>query len=295
MVVPDSDSTPILPNSVVQWCSVVFRTVFEEIFTNFVCPWHFCGTFWGLECGTLLENKTCDNGECPVDCELSDWGAGLRFASIFETDLIYDLINLISIFQVYIYIEIIYAIYMLFLWFRSFLILNCWYFTMSLDIPWGEWSPCDRSCKTESEPGIRGPGTTYFSVKQCHLHRVRSKIIVKKLKWRKWNGMRKTKQMYIFDSFAVGHLPCARKAFPHNCGDSLGDFQRASFTSLLHWWSALRTEEAGNELGKACPMNKTFWAQLRSSPHIFTQNLHQSPHYLHNSSQFFSILHMKIC
>ena len=50
-----------------------------------------------------------------MDCELSDWGAGLRFASIFETDLIYDLINLISIFQVYIYIEIIYAIYMLFL------------------------------------------------------------------------------------------------------------------------------------------------------------------------------------
>ena len=38
-----------------------------------------------------------------MDCELSDWGAGLRFASIFETDLIYDLINLISIFQVYIY------------------------------------------------------------------------------------------------------------------------------------------------------------------------------------------------
>ncbi|CAL1127820.1 unnamed protein product [Cladocopium goreaui] len=49
-------------------------------------------SYGGLECGTLLENKTCDNGECPVDCELSDWG---------------------------------------------------------------EWSPCDRSCKTESEPGIR--------------------------------------------------------------------------------------------------------------------------------------------
>lgn len=49
-------------------------------------------SYGGLECGSLAENKTCDNGDCPVDCALSEWG---------------------------------------------------------------EWSPCDRSCKTESDLGIR--------------------------------------------------------------------------------------------------------------------------------------------
>ena len=33
----------------------------------------------GLECGSLAENKTCDNGDCPVDCALSEWGLFLSF------------------------------------------------------------------------------------------------------------------------------------------------------------------------------------------------------------------------
>jgi len=49
-------------------------------------------SYGGLACEGLSENKTCDNGVCPVDCELSDWS---------------------------------------------------------------EWSPCDRSCKTDTEPGER--------------------------------------------------------------------------------------------------------------------------------------------
>ena len=31
----------------------------------------------GLACESLSENKTCDSGVCPVDCELSDWSRGL--------------------------------------------------------------------------------------------------------------------------------------------------------------------------------------------------------------------------
>eukprot|EP00930_Biecheleria_cincta_P066153 TRINITY_DN5216_c0_g3_i1.p1 TRINITY_DN5216_c0_g3~~TRINITY_DN5216_c0_g3_i1.p1 ORF type:complete len:1485 (+),score=229.48 TRINITY_DN5216_c0_g3_i1:302-4456(+) len=29
--------------------------------------------FGGQPCGVLFQNKTCDNGECPADCKLSDW------------------------------------------------------------------------------------------------------------------------------------------------------------------------------------------------------------------------------
>ena len=83
--------------------------------------WYFVCYGTGVECGTLSENKTCDNGECPVDCELSDWGTGLRwdslrFASNFFpkqigfTLMIFDLISIYfnsspdNIWYIYIYI-----------------------------------------------------------------------------------------------------------------------------------------------------------------------------------------------
>ena len=32
----------------------------------------------GLACDSLVENKTCDKGDCPLDCALSDWSRWLR-------------------------------------------------------------------------------------------------------------------------------------------------------------------------------------------------------------------------
>ncbi len=43
------------------------------------CPVVFPPISTGLECGSLAENKTCDNGDCPVDCALSEWGLFLSF------------------------------------------------------------------------------------------------------------------------------------------------------------------------------------------------------------------------
>lgn len=177
---------------------------------------------------------------------------------------------------------------MWFVWFCSFLILNCWYFTMDLDIPWGEWSPCDRSCKTESEPGIRFPGTTYFC-HQCQTvslapgQTLRSKIIVKKLKWRKrgmtWEKRKKSISL-IHLQLDICHVPGKRFRTIVVIHSVISRGLRAHhFTDAPH--SALRKPEMN--WGRRAPWTRRF--------ELSSDHLHRFSHRISTlSPQFFSII-----
>eukprot|EP00930_Biecheleria_cincta_P087800 TRINITY_DN77039_c0_g1_i1.p1 TRINITY_DN77039_c0_g1~~TRINITY_DN77039_c0_g1_i1.p1 ORF type:complete len:1382 (-),score=243.87 TRINITY_DN77039_c0_g1_i1:209-4354(-) len=92
----------VSPNTVGKQCESVGKNVEEAVCGQNNCPvdceledwtsWDLCDvscgqgftkrtraikgsgpSFGGQPCGAMFQNKTCDNGQCPADCKLSDW------------------------------------------------------------------------------------------------------------------------------------------------------------------------------------------------------------------------------
>ena len=156
-----------------------------------------------------------------------------------------------------------------------------------LDIPWGEWSPCDRSCKTESEPGIRGPGTTFFCL-QCQTVSLapgpkqnhREEAEVTKIKWHEKNET----NVYLWFICSWTSAMCQESV-----SAQLWWFTRWFPEGFVHITTSLlvRTPHWGSRkwTGEGVPHEQ----DVLSSAQIISTDFHiESPQYLHNSSQFFT-------